>query len=173
MKTILKNCWLMMIAWSLILNSHAVIAAGMAICACILLILSLKEVNYWRVCSVGMFLYAGCLITLLAGSIPYYFPELYIFLSAACLNAALLHEHLQDLKKRRLVGLLLVILSCFAILSVLIVLLPEEPYLLFTKKNLFRMGGLIFLPYLIPVLAVLMHRIIREALAGYEKRITV
>ena len=173
MKTILKNCWLMMIGWSLILNSHRTIATVIAVSACILLILSLKEVNYWRVSSVCMFLYAGCLMTMLAGGIPYYFPELYIFLTAVCLDAALMHEHLQELNKKRLIGLILVIVSCLAVLAILIVIVPEESYLLFTKKNLFRMGGLIFLPYLIPALTVLLYRVYREAHTGHEKRITV
>ena len=173
MKTIVKNCWLMMIGWSLILNSQTMIGTVFAIAGCILLVLTLKEVNYWRICSVCMFLYAACLLTLLSGSIPYYFPELYFFLSAVCLDAALTHEHLCSVEKRQVSGFILVILSCLAVLSVLILILPEEPYLLFTKKNLFRMGGLIFLPYLFPAVTVLACRMIRGSRSRHEKRITV
>ena len=122
MKTILKNCWMMMIGWSLVLNSHSVIGTAFAIAACIYLIYTLRRVNYLRVSFLCLFLYAGCVMTMSAGGIPYYFPELYFFLPAVCLDAALMNEYLQSLQKRELFLLVLTIVSCTAVLAILNVL---------------------------------------------------
>lgn len=173
MKTILKNSWLILIAWSLVLNSRALIGTITAALACTYLLFQRKELNCWRICTVCMFLYAMCFVTLLSGSIPYYFPELYIFLPAVCLDAALMNEYLQSLQKRELFLLVLTIVSCTAVLAILILIVPEEAYLLFTKKNLFKMDALIFLPFLLPALAVLGYGCIRDVTCRQQNGITL
>jgi len=173
MKTILKNSWLILIAWSLILNSRTLIGTLMAAAACAYLLFQRKELNYWRICAVCMFLYVACFVTLLSGSIPYYFPELYIFLPAVCLDAALMNEYLQSLRKRELILLIVAIVSCTAVLAILISIVPEEAYLLFTKKNLFRMDALIFFPFLLPAIAVLGYDCIRDEVRRQQKGITM
>lgn len=170
MKTLIKNYWMIIIAWCLLLNGLGSLGIVLALLACVYALIVKSEVNYWRVTAICMMQYSVSLMLLLPSSIPYYFPKLHIFLTVICLNASISNEYLFSLKKNQFVRFILVTILSMFVLSLLIVILPDELYTLFTKRNLFLMEAYIFLPYLIPLLSVYAYKRNRYQILFKDKK---
>lgn len=174
MKTLIKNYWMMILAWCLLLNGYDSLGIILAMFTCLYALIVLREVNYWRVIAVCMIEFSVSLMFLMSSSIPYYFPKLLTFLTVISLNAAISNEYLTALKRKHLMWFILAIISCMFVLSLLIIILPDELYTMFTKTNLFLMEAYIFLPYLIPTICVYTYKCNRaKILFGNKKRVSL
>ncbi len=147
--TLLRNYWLIIMAWCLYLNGHGIIAAISTLLACGLLFIVRSEADYWRVSAVSLAVYALSLIVLMNTNIPYFFPDLKYFLLLMSLDCGLANEYLYVLKRRFILPVLITIILYVCGLLVVVGLLPDESYTLFTKGNIILMAMFIFLPYMI------------------------
>ena len=152
------NSWLIVISWCLLLNGSALLACLLALVSSIDLLMYKSEVDIWRVSAVTLGFYIGSLSILLYGNISYFFPKLTYFVPIVCLHAAITNEYLYMLKKRFVLPLTIFISLSIAVLSIIIVVVPDELYSLFSKTSLFMMEFLIFLPYLIPCVVCLIYK---------------
>ncbi len=148
-KLIVKNYWMMMVAWIVAINGYEVIGMLLGLAASVMLMRVGKKLNLWRLLAVCLLCYSTSLLFLLMSSIPYYFPKLYIFMTGVSLNMAVTSEYLCYLKKRFIIPILLFNAIGMLISFLLIKIVPDADYSLFTKGNLYLMSSLIFLPYLI------------------------
>lgn len=150
-KILIKNYWLMIISWGLFLNDKDILGIIIGAIACVYLLFNKKRINCYRVMFIGfMFFVISCALLLLS-NIPYFFPKLHILLMIVGLNTAIANEYLNLLKNKFILPVLSFVLLITAITCLLIMLLPDYLYTIFTKNNLYLMVSFIFLPYLIPL----------------------
>jgi hypothetical protein len=152
-KMMIADLWGMMIAWSLFLNGCVVVSIALVLCADLILALIKGEVDHWRVSALTIGSYAVMSGLLFMSNIPYYFPNLHIFLAASILNGALIGEYCY-LYKRGLAALLSSATGVFMIMLALIIkVFAGEDHTIFSLNSLYLMDLLIFLPHMIPCLA--------------------
>ena len=167
-RNLIINYWLIIIAWSLYLNSFKIMAAVVALIATLVLLYKKSEVNYWRAMAIGLLEYIIVIERLFNSNIPYFYPSLNIFLCLICLNSVVTFEHILSVKSRYLFKMALITLICIFILSSLILFMPNDLYTLFTKESLFMMEAFIFLPYLIPMELSILFQHIRKYLKKHS-----
>ena len=155
------NYWLMIVAWCMFLNGYNLLANMFGIAACAVLSTMSKRINYWRMCFVTLIIFVTISLLLINSNISYFFPKLYYFLAFICLDMALTNEHLYLFKSKYLKPFLIVIAIDLVVLSLIVLVLPADLYSLFTKKSLFLMICLIFLPYLISIAICIASKQIR------------
>lgn len=161
-RNLIINYWLIIIAWSLYLNSYRILATLAALIATLVLLDKKSEVNYWRAMALGLLEYIVVIERLFNSNIPYFYPSLNVFLCLICLNSVVTFEHILSVRSKYLVKMALITLISILILSSLILFMPKDLYSLFSKESLFLMEAFIFLPYLIPMeLSILVHCIRR------------
>ena len=166
-KIYIINCWLMIASWCLFLNGLQLPACLLGlICSCYLL-MSKSEVDIWRTAAVTLGMFILALTVLLSCNITYFFPKLTFFIPIVCLNAAIANEYLYMLNKRFVLLITIFAIISISVLSIIIVIVPDELYSLFTKRNLFMMAFLIFLPYLLPMLLSYVFRTIPKKLSAH------
>lgn len=149
MKTaLIRNYWMLIIAWIFALQGYGVLATLLAILACVMLCVGENLIINWRTLSIGLIIYL-LIRTLLNGTcILYYFKELKIFLLAFAFDVACANEYLYFLKTRYVIEFLMFKFIVVVIFSLITFILPSELYTMFTKTNLYLMLSIIFLPYL-------------------------
>ena len=163
----IMELWVMMASWSLFLNGYGIIAVVMVAVCDLYALYRIGEVNCWRIAALSIGLYGVLAGWYHAGDIPYYFPNLHIFMALTILNGALIGESLYAYRRGLSLLLSSVISLMFVLTALIIVLIPEKDYSLFGKKNLFLMDLFFFLPHLIPCLVVSLKR--SEAESGKRK----
>lgn len=146
--TLLRNYWLMIMAWCFYLNGHRLIAGIMMLLGCIMLLIVRSEANLWRVLTVILSVYGLSLIVLMNTNIPYFFPDLKYFLILSSVNCGVANEYLYVIKKRFILPVLITIVLYVCGLFAVVSLLPEQSYTVFGKNNICLMAMFIFLPYL-------------------------
>lgn len=144
------NYWLMIVAWCMFLNGYNLLANMFGIAACAVLSTMSKRINHWRMCFVGLIIFVIISFLLINSNISYFFPKLSGFLVTICINCSLTFEYMYLLKSKFIVPYLLVMVVSMSVLSIITMVLPNSSYSLFTKRSLYIMELVIFLPYLIP-----------------------
>lgn len=147
--TLLRNYWLIIMAWCFYLNGHGMIGAVLTIMACALVLIVKSEVNLWRVSAISLAVYGLSLIVLMNTNIPYFFPGLKYFLILTSIDCGLTNEYLYVIRKRFILPVLITIVLYLCGLFAVISLLPAQSYTMFTKGNIVLMAMFIFSPYLI------------------------
>ena len=150
-KTLIGNLWLMIVAWCMYLNGFALIAMLIGISGTLILMIRC-EADHKRCIILFVILYGLVLSELHTGTIPYFFPDLYMFMAIVIINAAATNEYYYAIRNKSVLPMLSVILVACAVLSLVIFIVPDADYSLFKKSNLFLMESFIFLPYLLPML---------------------
>lgn len=152
------NYWLMMLAWVMFINDHCLLALSSGLFACVVLLSMRKRINLWRMSCLSLISYSAVLLTFSGTNILYYFPKLPLFMFVICANSLMTHEYLYLFKPKFLYPYLLFVIVGVSVFSMTVVLLPNSSYTLFTKRSLYLMVCLIFLPYLIPMMCCLFRK---------------
>ena len=152
------NYWLMILAWCLFISGYNLLSLIMIIVASLILLSTRKAINLWRWGCKCFMCYFLLLLMLNKSNISYYFPSFNIFILLVLGNCFLTKEYLYLFKSKLLYPYLLFMIFGMAVLSIIVVILPDVLYTLFTKKSLYIMISLIFLPYIIPILSCLYRR---------------
>ncbi|MBR3266273.1 MAG: hypothetical protein IKI61_10015 [Erysipelotrichaceae bacterium] len=151
-KRLIREYWLILVAWCAYLNSWNIIAYVIMMAATGYALMIRCEADHWRIAAVCISCYSVMMAVLFASNVPYFYPDLHIFLAFVAFNSALTNEYLIRLKKQFIFPLLLMGLIGISILTLSIMLVPGEDYTLITKGSLLRMSAFIFLPFLTPLL---------------------
>ena len=157
-KIVIRNLWLMMIAWCLFLNDHVLSSMICAMMASLYSLWMLGEVNFWRAAAISISFYALMSGSFFSNNISFFFPALHIFMMAVCLNAGICTEYFVSLKRKKLMKILVCVSLCALVFLIAVILVPESDYSLFSKGNLYRMISFIFLPYLLPAWSAYLYR---------------
>ena len=161
-KFLMINGWLLLASWSLYLNGALILAVFAALLGSLILLYSESEVAYLRITALCTGAYLFTLIVLYAGHIPYFFPDLRIFMIFVIFDAGIVNEALSDINSPTLAKAMAVMSGIFAVLCLIIMALPQDDYSIFGKSSLFVMGCFIFLPFLLPLMAHWAIRTIRS-----------
>ena len=146
--TLFRNYYLLIIAWSLYLNDCEFSAFAIGLIAIAYLIGEKSEVNKWRVIAISLLIYMISLSVLYASNIPYFFPSLKYFLLVTSIDYALSNEYLCEINSKFIFPVLIMISLFVCGLFLVIYLLPERLYTMFTKRSIYLMALFIFLPSL-------------------------
>ena len=146
--TLLRNCWLTIMAWCFYLNGHVIAAGIISLVACGLLLIVKSEVNAWRIAAIALLAYGLSLIVLINSNIPYFFPSLKYFLILTSFDCGLANEYLYAIKRKFILPVIAVVVLYLCGLFVVVSMLPEQSYSIFGKGNICLMAMFIFLPYL-------------------------
>ena len=146
--TLLRNYWLMIIAWCLYLNGYEVLSGVLVFGASGYLLVMKSEVNYWRIAAVALTICVLSEMVLLDSNIPYFFPGLKYYLILTSINCALANEYLYAIKNRFILPVLISVSLYVCAMSVVVYMLPEQSYTILGKNSLYLMIMFIFLPYL-------------------------
>lgn len=157
-KKLLYNYWLIIISWCCFLNNFALLAIIFSLCACALSLVVKWRINYWRMCFVCVLSYLLIYAVLIDSTIPFFFPKLFIFLAIICLNLAITNERLYLMKSKYLSFFCVFMALSIFILLIIAIALPNNLYSIFTKKNLYTLICLVFLPYLVPLSICLLYK---------------
>ena len=157
-KNLIAEYWLMIISWCLFLSGWGALAGIIATAVTAYMLLACHQTDLWRLLGVQSFMYLCVILLLNKAAIPYFFPETPYYMIAVCINAAVANEYLYDKKAGPILPAVIIILISLAVLTLIIIVLPDQWYTLFGKRDLFLMAGFIFLPYLIPLLVCLLYR---------------
>ncbi|MBQ6492653.1 MAG: hypothetical protein IJI92_02135 [Erysipelotrichaceae bacterium] len=152
-KILIRDYWLIIVSWCIFLEGHDVLAAIIVSAASAVVLSVRSEVNRWRMAAMTLGSFMAVKMILDSGNIPYYFPDLYPFMALIVFNAAAVNECLYNLRYRHVLPILTVCLIAYAIISLIIVIVPQENYSIFSKASLYTMSAFIFLPYLLPLIA--------------------
>lgn len=152
------NYWLIIIAWCMFLNGYNLLANTFGIVACAVLPIINKRINHWRMYCVGLIIYVTILIFLKNSNVLFFFPKLSVFLAIVSLNASLTSEYQYLLRSRFIIPYLLVMVVSMSVLSIITMVLPNSSYSLFSKRSLYLMECIIFLPYLIPCIYIYTYK---------------
>lgn len=150
--TLLRNYWLVIIAWGLYLNGCMMSASFLIILGCALLLIVKSEVNLWRIAAVSLLVCSLSLIVLMNTNIPYFFPDLKYFLVLTSLDCGLSNEYLYVIRKRFILPVLITVVLYLCGLLAIVGMLPQESCAVFTKGNICLMAMFIFSPYLIAMI---------------------
>lgn len=167
---LLKNYWLMLLAWIMILSGYDTLACLISLFATVLLLIQKIAVNKWRLVAIFFVTYSAVRVFLTSSNIPYFFSNITIFLAFVSLNVAIYNESLTYTKIRFLEYNLFIEAICLIIMSLILFILPESSYTLFSKASLFLMICLIFLPYFVTALVSVFERKI-EKIANNDKKV--
>ena len=157
-RLLIYNYWTMIFAWCIYLNGWSLFGTAAGILAGVLLLTVKSEADPWRIAAVGVLMYCPILLALNFSRIPFFFSGSYFFLTAVCLNTAVVNEYLYLFRVKAIMPVLVIMLISIGVLTVLISLLPSGLYTLFGKSNLYLMDAFIFLPYLIPAAACVIYK---------------
>ncbi len=150
-RKLIYNYWLIIIAWCMFLNDLITLSIVCGLLACGMLVYINRRVNYWRMSFVTILAYVTVSFFLLRFNISYFFPKIHLFLAVISLDLSLTNERLYLFKSKYLKPFLAIMLISLSVLSIIVLVLPNDLYSLFTKPSLFAMICLIFLPYLVPL----------------------
>ena len=150
-RRLIREYWLILVAWCAYLSDWKIVAYMIVLAATGYALVNRCEADHWRIAAICISCYSVMMAVLFASNIPYFYPDLHIFLAVISLNSALTNEYLIRLKKRCIFPLLLMGLIGLTILTVCIMMVPAEAYSLFTRNSLLRMSAFIFLPFLSPM----------------------
>lgn len=167
---LLKNYWLMLVAWIMILSGYDTLACLIGLFASILLLIRKIAINKWRVVAIFFITYSAVKILLTSSNIPYFFSNITVFLAFVSLNVAIYSETLTYTKLRFLEYNLFIEATCMIVMSLIIFILPDSSYTLFSKASLFIMICLIFLPYFVTALVSIFIKKI-ENIANVDKKV--
>ena len=161
-KILMVNYYLVIIGWCLFLNSFEILGMMFLVGGSVILLSIDKKINYWRM--IGLSFLANGLVSFLLekSSIPIYFPQLSRFIFLACLNNAIMYEYLNMLKSDFLYTVAFTIIVSIFASTILVKILPNDFYTIFTKDNLLLMIAFIFLPYLFTVSFCLLFRYFKQ-----------
>lgn len=148
---VIRNYWLMIISWCLFLNGKEILGILIGAIGCIYLLLFKDSINCYRILLIGFLMFVISCLILIPSNIPYFFSKLHILLMVISIDTAITNEYLYLFKNKFILPILLICLSTIIISSLLIIVLPDSLYSLFTKASLFKMLAFIFLPYLLPL----------------------
>ena len=161
-KKLIYNYWLIGIAWCMFLNDLTLLAVILGLLGmCVLLSID-RGINYWRMSFMSVISYVIISFILSYTNIYYYFENIYIFLAVICLDLSFTFERLYLLKSKCLKPFLAILAFSLSVLSLIALVLPNSLYTLFTKKSLYVMINIIFLPYLVPLVLCYCYKKIRR-----------
>lgn len=169
-KLLIYNYWLIIVSWCMFLNDLTLLAIVLGLGANIMLLLFARRINYWRMGFLSLISYITISFFLPRSNVTYFFPKLYIFAAIICLNLAFTAERLYLFKSKCLKPILVTMLLCVSVLSIIVLVLPNSLYTMFTKNSLFVMISLIILPYLIPLVGIIVYKDIRNHNVKYVLR---
>jgi len=146
-KTLLINYNLMMIAWCFLLNGYGYIGVFISLIGTVVLLTSRKQINYWRLVCLTIFLNSISTSLLSKSGINIYFNALDYMLVMAAINCSLVNELIYYTKKNFIYPIFVFIFVGMLVSSLIAQFSPAELYSIFTKDNLMLMICFIFLPY--------------------------
>jgi len=170
-RRLLQNYWLIIIAWCLAICDYEILGLLLSLAATYLL-LKTKGLNYWRIIAFGLLIYDVFLLTISHTNIPYFFDKIYLFLLGISINAAVLNDYNYFFKPKAFYGIILIMLSSLLVSLLLLIILPNSLYTIFTKYSLCIMILSIFLPYVIPTLICVLSKISKIVLLR-KKEVTI
>ena len=150
-ETLIKNLWLMIVAWCLYLNGYTLIGMGVAMISGVCVLVKKGEADLKRSGLFALCMYTVILSLYHSGNIPYFFPSLHIFMAAVMFDVFACIEYFESMKRKDLLPILTFVFMAAILIGVLIFVAPEDEYTIFTKASLYLFGSFIFLPYLIPM----------------------
>lgn len=168
-RLLIYNYWLIIVSWCLFLNDLTLLAILTSFAACALMVLINREINYWRMCFLSVFSYVTVSFFLSMSNIPYFFEKIYLFLAVISIDLALTSERLYLFKSKYLKPFLVCMLISVSVLSIIVVILPNSLYTIFTKDSLFIMIGLMFLPYLITLAICICYKDYKKVIKNKRK----
>ena len=161
-KKLIYNYWLIIISWCMFLNDYTLLAILLGLIACLLLIKINRRINYWRMSFLSVISYCVISFFLPRSNVLYFFPKLHIFLAIICINLAFTFERSYLFKSKYLKPFLLFMVMSLSVLSIIVLVLPNDLYTIFTKNSLYIMISLILFPYLVPLTGIIIYKEIRN-----------
>ena len=150
-ETLIRNLWLMIIAWCLYLNGYTLIAMGTALITGVCVLVKKGEADLKRSGLFALCMYTVILSLYHSGNIPYFFPSLHIFMAAVMFDVFACIEYFASMKRKDLLPILMFVFGAMIAIFIAIAAAPDDEYTLFSKASLYLFGSFIFLPYLIPM----------------------
>lgn len=170
-KVLISNYWLMAIAWCMFLNGYSAISMILSLAACVMLLLKKRGLDYWRILAIALLLYGFLLVSLVNSNIPYFFPELTLYFLFVSLNVSISNEISLYIRYKALMPILIFVYISMFILSLIILIMPNDLYTIFSKTSLFLMSSFIFLPYGLSLTFNVLYKIVRSI--KYKKLVTI
>ena len=172
-RRLIREYWLILVAWCAYLNDWKIMAYMMILAATGYALVIRCEADHWHIAAICISCYSVMMAVLFASNIPYFYPDLHIFLAMIALDSALTNEYLIRLKKRFIFPLMLMGLVGFSVLTTCIMMVPAENYSLFTRNSLLRMSSFIFLPFLSPMVIQFSYKCFTQRKGKEVKRQSV
>ena len=163
------NYWLMLLGWCLFLNGYSFLAVLSTILATTILYTANRDINHWRFFAVFLLGYMLTLIIYFVSSIPNFFPNLYLIIGTNSLNMALMMENVTRLKAKSIIPVYIVIILIMISAVSITFFLPDTLYSVFSKANLYRMIGIIFMPSALSFTICLLNKELLQT--GIEKEV--
>jgi len=170
-RRLIQNYWLIIVAWCLAICDYEILGLFVTLAAT-LLILKTKGMNYWRIIALSVLIFDIFLLTISHTNIPYFFDKIYLFLLGVSLNAAVINDYNYFFKPKAFYGILLIMLTSLLCSLLLLIILPNSMYTIFTKRSLCMMILSIFVPYVLPTLICVLRKIGKIVLLR-KKEVTV
>lgn len=170
-ETLIRNLWLMIIAWCLYLNGYTLIAMGTALITGVCVLVKKGEADLKRSGLFALCMYTVILSLYHSGNIPYFFPSLHTFGAMIAFDAAILQELMYKIRRKEMLTILSFMLMAYLLITLLVIFADESDYALFGKSSLFLMNAFIFLPFLIPSVLIYVHRT-EQAIARKQQKVT-
>ena len=169
-KILIRNYWLMIIAWTLILSDYIVLGCLLSLFATAFVIASKRISNYWRLIALALSVFIVSALILQNGNIPYYYAGIIPFIFFVLINAMATNEFIYIFKAKSLYSVLFISLLGFLVFLAVLIIVPNDAYSLIGKVNLFTIICFIFLPYIIPLLACILTKSIKNNKVKIKKR---
>lgn len=145
-KVFIINCWLTIIAWCFFLNSFGKIAIAIMAFACFLQIKLGKGFKIKKIIISSLIAFSVLLTIIARTTVIYYFSDIASLMFVMCLDTCICNEYLSLIDDSLLHYSLIIIITSVIFISVIISLLPDSFYSIFTKANLYLLVLFIFLP---------------------------
>ena len=155
---IIGNYWLAILAWCLFLNDYVFLSEVVLILGCLMLLLGKKGHNYLGIIVCAIITYIILYTILSLTRIPYFFPNLSIYLVIVSIHCFMMSDYFSRLNDHFILPVIVIILLNIIFTATLIIIIPDQFYSLIGKINLLILTCFIFLPYLSPLIMCFVSR---------------
>ena len=155
---VIGNYWLVILAWCLFLNDYVFLSEVVLILGCLVLLLRKRRHNYPRIiiCTLATYIMLKTILSLTG--IPYFFPQMSIYLFLVSIHCWMMYEYFGKLNDHFILPVIVIIIFNLLFTVSLIAIIPSEFYSLIGKINLLIITAFIFLPYLSPLMMCFVSR---------------
>ncbi|MBQ1483446.1 MAG: hypothetical protein IIZ28_07755 [Erysipelotrichaceae bacterium] len=160
-ETLVRNLYLVIIAWCLYLNGYILAAHAAALIGGVAVLVKNPEADLKLSGVISLSMYAVILSLYHSGNIPYFFPSLHIFMAAVMFNVFACIGYFDSMRRKDLLPILAVSFAAALLIGILIALSPAEEYTIFSKTSLYVFASFIFFPYLIPMICFYVSRTLK------------